>query len=267
LCVSTSGAGYDTVDVDACSKAGVIVVNQAGMNAGAVAEHTLGMMLSLSKRIVECDHRLRRERGFPREEVMGRDIAGRTLGVIGIGHIGARVARLADAFGMTVLAYDPYVAADEIIRRGARPASFEDLLGQSDFVSIHCPRNAETIGMIGARAIGLMKDGATLITTARGGIVDEAALYAALKSGHLAGAGIDVWDKEPPPLDHPLLTLDTVIATYHTAGVTVEARRNMAAQAAEQVVGILKGGRPPRLINPDIWPAYRARFEALIGVP
>ena len=114
LCVSTSGAGYDTVDVDACSKAGIIVVNQAGINAPAVAEHTLGMMLALSKRIAECDRRLRRERGFAREDLMGREISGKTLGVVGIGHVGTRVARLAQAFGMTVLAYDPYVDAEEI---------------------------------------------------------------------------------------------------------------------------------------------------------
>ena len=266
VCVSTSGAGYDTVDVEACSKAGIIVVNQAGMNAGAVAEHTLGMMLSLSKRIGECDRRLRRERGFAREEVMGHDIAGKVLGLIGIGHIGTRVARLADAFGMSVLAYDPYVAAEEIVRRGARPVTFDELLAQSDVVSIHCPRNAETLGMIDARALVRMKNGAMLVTTARGGVVDEAALYAALTSEHLSGAGVDVWDREPPPLQHPLLTLDNVIATYHTAGVTVEARRNMAAQAAEQIVGLLKGGRPPRLVNPQAWPAYRARFEAIVGV-
>ncbi|MGN6574037.1 MAG: hydroxyacid dehydrogenase [Pseudolabrys sp.] len=267
LCVSASGAGYDTVDVAACTKAGIIVVNQAGQNAGAVSEHTLGLMLSLSKRIGECDRRMRRERGFAREEVMGHDISGRVLGVIGIGHIGTRVTALAKAFGMEVLAYDPYVPADEIARRGAKPARFEDLLAQADFVSIHCPRNAETIGMINADAFRRMKAGASLITTARGGIVDETALFAALASGHLAGAGVDVWDKEPPPLDHPLLALDTVIATYHTAGVTVEARRNMAAQAADQVCGLLKGGRPPRLINPDAWPAYRERFAAVIGVP
>ena len=265
LCVSTSGAGYDTVDVDACTKAGIIVVNQAGMNAGAVAEHTLGMMLSLSKRIGEGDRRLRRERGFAREEVMGRDIAGKVLGIVGIGHVGRRVARLADAFGMTVLAYDPYVSAEDIVRRGARPATLDELLAQSDFVSIHCPRTAETLGLIGARAFGLMKRGAFLVTTARGGIVDEAALFAALTSGRLSGAGVDVWDREPPPLDHPLLTLDNVIATFHTAGVTVEARRNMAAQAAEQIVDLLKGGRPPRLVNPEAWPAYRTRFAAIIG--
>jgi D-3-phosphoglycerate dehydrogenase / 2-oxoglutarate reductase len=267
LCVSTSGAGYDTVDVDACTEAGIIVVNQAGMNAGAVAEHALGMMLSLSKRIAECDRRLRRDRGYSREDLMGRDISGKVLGIVGIGHIGTRVAHLANAFGMTVLAYDPYVAAEEIVRRGAQPVTFDMLLAQSDFVSVHCPRTAETLGMIDAAAIGRMKNRAMLVTTARGGIVDEAALLAALTSGHLSGAGVDVWDQEPPPLEHPLLTLDNVIATYHTAGVTVEARRNMAAQAAEQVVSLLKGGRPPRLINPQAWPAYRARFEAAIGLP
>jgi D-3-phosphoglycerate dehydrogenase len=266
LCVSTSGAGYDTVDVDACTRAGIIVVNQAGMNAGAVAEHTLGMMLSLSKRIGESDHRLRRERGFAREEVMGSDIAGKALGIVGIGHVGTRVARLADAFGMTVLAFDPYVAAEEIVRRGARPVALDELLDRSDFVSIHCPRTAGTVGMMGERAFGRMKRGAFLVTTARGGIVDEAALFAALASGRLGGAGVDVWDREPPPLDHPLLTLDNVIATFHTAGVTVEARRNMAAQAAEQIVGLLAGGRPSRLVNPDAWPAYRTRFEAILGL-
>lgn len=267
VCVSTSGAGYDTVDVDACTKAGIIVVNQAGMNANAVAEHTLGMMLSLSKRIGECDHRLRRERGFPREALMGHDISGKTLGVVGIGHVGTRVARLANAFDMTVLAYDPYVDPEDIVRRGARPVTFEEMLAQSDFVSIHCPRTRETLGMIDARALARMKQGAFLVTTARGGIVDEAALFAALQSGKLAGAGVDVWDKEPPPLQHPLLALDNVIATYHTAGVTVEARRHMAGQAADQVVCLLKGGRPPRLVNPEAWPTYRARFAAIIGMP
>ena len=267
LCVSTSGAGYDTVDVEACSKAGVIVVNQAGINAPAVAEHTLGLMLALSKRIAETDRRLRRERGFSREDLMGREISGKTLGIIGIGHVGTRVAHLAQAFGMTVLAYDPYVEAEEIARRGARSVTFDELLARSDFVSIHCPRTGETMGMIDARALARMKKGALFVTTARGGIHDEAALFDALKSGHLAGAGLDVWEKEPPPLQHPLLTLDSVIATYHTAGVTVEARRGVAADGAEQVIGLLKGGRPPRLVNPEIWPAYRARFEAILGVP
>ena len=168
---------------------------------------------------------------------------------------------------MTVLAYDPYVEAEEIARRGARSVTFDELLSQSDIVSIHCPRTGETMGMIDTRASVRMKKGALFVTTARGGIHDEAALFDALKSGHLAGAGLDVWEKEPPPLQHPLLTLDNVIATYHTAGVTVEERRAVAAEGAEQVIGLLKGSRPPRLVNPEIWPGYRARLEAILGVP
>ena len=176
LCVSTGGAGYDTVDVAACSKAGVIVVNQAGGNAQAVAEHTLGMMLGLSKRIGESDRRLRRERGFPREDVMGHDIQRNILGLVGIGHVGTRVARLANAFDMGVLACDPYLSADEIARRGVRAVTLNELLELSDFVSLHCPRNEETLGMIDAEAFARMKKGAAFITTSRGGIHDEAAL-------------------------------------------------------------------------------------------
>jgi len=267
LCVSSSGAGYDTVDVAACTQAGVAVVNQAGGNANSVAEHAFGLMLALSRRIVECDQRLRREQGFTREDVMGHEIGGKVLGIIGIGHTGTRVAHLAHAFGMTVLATDPYLTEEEIARRGATSAALDDLLARSDVVSLHCPRAKDTLGMIGAQALRRMKRGALFITTARGGIHDEAALLQALQSGQLAGAGLDVWDREPPPLDHPLLKLDNVVASFHTAGVTHEARRNMAAIAAEQIVGTLKGGRPPRLVNPEVWPAYAARFEAVLGMP
>jgi D-3-phosphoglycerate dehydrogenase len=267
LCVSSAGAGYDTVDVAACTRAGVAVVNQAGGNADSVAEHAVGLMLALSRRIVECDQRLRREQGFTREDVMGHEIGGKVLGIIGIGHVGTRVAALANAFRMQVLAADPYLTEEEISRRGASSVSLDDLLAQSDIVSLHCPRAKDTIGMIDARALRRMKRGALFVTTARGGIHDEAALLQALQSGHIAGAGLDVWDQEPPPLDHPLLKLDSVIASFHTAGVTHEARRNMALIAAEQIVGTLKGGRQPRLINPEVWPAYAARFEAALGLP
>ena len=266
LCVSSSGAGYDTVDVAACTRAGIVVMNQAGGNANSVAEHAFGMMIALSRRIIECDRRLRNETGFTREDMMGHEIGGKVLGIVGIGHVGTRVAALARAFGMSVLATDPYLTEEEIARRGARSATLEDLLAQSDIVSLHCPRAKDTIGMIDARALQRMKRGAMFITTARGGIHDEAALHAALESGHIGGAGLDVWDREPPPLAHPLLKLDSVIASFHTAGVTHEARRNMAAIAAEQIAGALKGGRPPRLINPEVWPAYAARIEALLGV-
>jgi D-3-phosphoglycerate dehydrogenase len=265
LCVSSSGAGYDTVDVAACTQAGVAVVNQAGGNANSVAEHAFGLMLALSRRIIECNRRLRQETGFSREDVMGHELGGKVLGIIGIGHVGTRTAALAHAFGMPVLATDPYLTDEEIGRRGAEPAALDDLLARSDIVSLHCPRAKDTLGMIDARAFQRMKRGALFITTARGGIHDEAALLAALESGHIAGAGLDVWDQEPPPLDHPLLKFENVIASYHTAGVTHEARRNMAAIAAEQIVGVLKGGRPPRFINPEVWPAYAARYEAVLG--
>jgi D-3-phosphoglycerate dehydrogenase len=267
LCVSSSGAGYDTTDVAACTAAGIAVMNQAGGNADSVAELTLGLMIDVSRRITESDRRLRRERGFTREDVMGRDLRGKVLGLVGIGHIGSRVARLARAFGMTVLATDPYLTREEIERRDARPASFDEVLRLSDFVSLHCPRDRKTLGLMDAAAFAAMKRGAFLISTARGGIHMEAALADALRSGHLAGAGLDVWDQEPPPLDHPLLTMDNVVATFHTAGVSHEARRNMASIAAEQIVKAMKGDRPSRLVNPEVWPAYAARFGRILGIP
>lgn len=265
LCVSSSGAGYDTVDVAACTAAGVIVVNQAGGNAVSVAEHTLGLMLGVSRRMAEGDRRLRREVGYGREDIMGHEISGKTLGLVGIGHIGTRVAALARAFGMTVLATDPLLTDAEVERRGAQPASLDALLAQSDFVSLHCPRDASTLKLMNAERFARMKRGAIFITTARGGVHDEAALLHALQSGHLAGAGVDVWDQEPPPLNHPLLALDNVFGTYHVAGVTHESRRNMARISAEQIVTLLRGARPPRLINPEAWPAFEERRARLLA--
>ena len=265
LCVSSSGAGYDTIDVEACSKAGVLVVNQTGGNAVSVAEHALGMIIALAHRIVESDKRLRRETGFNRDDLMGAELAGKTVGIVGVGNIGTRVARLAEAFGMRVIACDPYLDEQEIGRRGARAVKFDDLLAESDYVSVHCPRNAETLKLFDARAFGRMKRGAKFVSTARGGIHDEKALHDALQSGQVGGAGLDVWDQEPPPLDHPLLKLDTVIATFHTAGVTAEARSNMAAIAADQIAAFLGGTKPPRIVNPPAWPAVEQRMQALLA--
>ena len=266
LTVSTYGAGYDTVDVAACTAAGVAVMNQSGSNAGAVAEHTLGLMLGLSKRIGECDRRLRRGERFTRGDLMGTDLAGRTLGLVGIGHAGRRVAALAQAFGMTVLACDPFVDAAEIQRRGAEPVSMAQLLQRADVVSLHCPLDASTAGLFGSAAFAAMKPGTFFITTARGGVHDEAALHAALVTGHLGGAGLDVWDVEPPPADHPLLALDNVLATTHTAGVTREARVAMASMAAQQIIGLVRGETPPRLANPEVWPKVAARLAPFLPV-
>jgi D-3-phosphoglycerate dehydrogenase len=265
MAISTYGAGYDSVDVHACNNAGVIVMNQAGANRDSVAEHTLALILSVVHRLVESDRLLRTKRGFSREDLMGHEVKGMTLGLVGIGHVGTTVAAMAKAFGMKVIATDPYVDAAEIARRGAQPVTFDELLAASDIVSLHCPRDKSTINMMGAAQYARMKRGAYFISTARGGIHDEMALAAALTSGHLAGAGLDVWQPEPPPLDHPLLKLANVFATYHTAGVTFEARRNIATLGSEQVVQLLRGAKPPRLVNPEAWPAFQARFKQRRG--
>jgi D-3-phosphoglycerate dehydrogenase len=208
---------------------------------------------------------MRREQGFAREDVMGHEIRGRTLGIVGIGNVGRRVALLAKAFAMQVLATDPLLPPEEIVARGAQPVAFDELLARSDFVSLHCPRDAGTLRLMNAEAFARMKKGAIFITTARGGIHDEAALLQALESGHLAGAGLDVWEREPPPLDHPLLARDDVFATFHTAGVTHEARRNVAGMAAEQLIGLWRGERPPRLVNPEALPAFEERRHRILA--
>jgi len=266
LVVSTSGAGYDTVNLKDCTAAGVLVVNQAGGNAEAVAQHVLGMLLCLGKRIVEADRALRRGAVVDRTAYVGRQTQGRTIGIVGLGNVGRRVAELTGTLlGMQVLATDPYLSAEEMARRGAQKVELDELLRRSDYVSINCPLIDETRGMIGARELALMPKQAYLITTARGFIHDETALLDALRNGRLAGAGLDVWDKEPPPPDHPLLKLDNVIASPHTAGVTGEARANMGRIAAEQILGCLDGKRPPRLLNPEVWPVYAQRFERAFG--
>jgi D-3-phosphoglycerate dehydrogenase len=266
LVVSTNGAGFDTVDVKDCTEAGVLVVNQSGGNAEAVAAHVLAMMLTLSKQLIQTNHALRRGTMRDRAAFMGTDLNGRTIGIVGLGNVGRRVAELCRGpFGMQVIACDPYLDAATVAARGAVKVTLEELLRRADFVSINCPLDEETRGMIGAREFALMQPHAYFITTARGSIHDERALAEALRGKAIAGAGIDVWDKEPPPSEHPLLQFDNVIASPHTAGTTREARANMGRIAAEQMVMILDGKRPPRIVNPQVWPAYAKRFEQIFG--
>jgi D-3-phosphoglycerate dehydrogenase len=266
LIVSSNGAGYDPVDVEACTAAGVVVVNQSGGNANSVAEHALGMMLTLSKRIIEADRALRRDPDVNRNALMGTEAQGKTIGIVGIGNVGRRLAELCKGlFGMKVLAYDPFVSGSEIAARGAEKVELDDLLRRSDYVSINCPLTKDNRGMIGARQYALMQPHAYFITTARGFIHDEAALLEALRNKKIAGAGLDVWSKEPPPADHPLLQFDNVLASPHTAGITREARINMGRIAAEQMLDALDGKRPPRIINPEVWPDYAKRFERVFG--
>ena len=260
LCVSSGGAGYDTVDVAACTREGVAVVNQAGANAASVAEMTFALLLSLVKRLGESEAALRAGTAVSREALMGHEIEGLTIGVVGIGEIGRRVARIATGFGLKVIAYDPLLTDAQIAERGAAPVTFDALLQQADIVSLHCPLNAVTRGMVNAAALRRMKRGALFVSTARGGIHDEAALLAALESGHIAGAGLDVWQVEPPPPRSGLLQRPDVAAAFHTGGVTHEGRRKVAQGSATQIMDMLAGRKPARLLNPEVWPRFLARL-------
>jgi D-3-phosphoglycerate dehydrogenase / 2-oxoglutarate reductase len=267
LVLSTNGAGFDTVNLNDATAAGVAVVNQAGGNKEGVAEHVMALMLALSKRLVVADHAMRGGAAYQRRDFMGDDVQGRTIGIIGIGHVGSRVAELCRGlFQMRVLAYDPYLSADEVKTRGAeKVASLEELLRQADYVTVNCPHTAETRMMLGPPQFAQMQPHAYFITTARGGIHDEAALAEALTAKRIAGAGLDVWEEEPPPNEHPLLKFDNVLVSPHTAGITRQSRHNIARIAAEQLLDILDGRRPPRLLNPEVWPIYAERFARILG--
>lgn len=266
LAISTIGAGFDVVDVDACTAAGILVLNQTGLNKEAVAEHALGMMLSLSKKIVQTNHALRHGGKLERFNHLGNDLYGKTVGIVGLGEIGTRMARIcARAFDMRVLACDPLLTAKQIEERGARGVDLNELLAQSDYVTLHCPRTPETLGMFGAAQFAAMKRSAYFINTARGGVHDETALYEALTAGQLAGAGLDVFVTEPPPASHPLLSLGNVVVSPHIAGITDEAMRAMAQGAAEQWLGLFRGERPTRLVNPEAWPKFQQRYQHILG--
>jgi D-3-phosphoglycerate dehydrogenase len=267
LAISTNGSGADTIDIPACTEAGVLVVNQAGGNKEAVAEHALGMMLCLSKRIIEADRAVRRVEGLERETLMGHDLFGKTVGIVGFGNIGRRLAELARGlFQMRVIAHDPFIDDAAFVAGGAEKVSLESLMGQADFISVHCPRNPSSERMLDAAMFAHAQPHAYFVNTARGGIHVEADLAEALREGRLAGAGLDVWEEEPPALDHPLLGFDNVIVSPHTAGVTHEARRNMATGTIEQIDDIVRGRRAPRILNPEVWDRYCERFEAILGL-
>jgi D-3-phosphoglycerate dehydrogenase len=265
LAVCSAGAGYDIIDVDACTAAGVIVCNNSGPGREAVAEHALGFMLTLAKKISLADRVMRRERVQDRSSLRSSELLGKTLGIVGVGQIGARLIELCAPFAMEVLAYDPYLSAEDAQARGAEKVELDELLERSDFVQLNCPLTSETEGLIGREQFARMKPTAFFITTARGPVHDEAALYDALVAGKIAGAGIDVFHDEPPDPSHPLLTLDTVVASPHTAGITIEATRDIALATADQWLTIFAGKVPPRLLNPDAWPAYADRFETRLG--
>lgn len=266
LAISSTGAGFDMIDVDACTAAGVIVLNQSGTNKEGVAEHALGLMLALSKKINLSERAMRTVANMDRLGYDGNDLLGKTLGIIGIGNIGTRLATICRlAFDMRILAYDPYLTAEQIAARGAEKVGLDEVMAQSDYVSVHCPRTKETFGMLTRAQFAQMKPSAYFVNTARGGIHDEDDLAAILREGRIAGAGLDVFLKEPPDLDHPLLALENVIVTPHNAGMTAESVLNMVTETAKQWISVFDGRVPARLVNPEAWPRYCERFAEHLG--
>lgn len=254
LVVTRIGVGFDAVDVAALSRAKVPLMVAGSANSPSVAEHALFMMLTLAKRATEMHSLVRDNKWADRLGMLPYDLFGKTVLIIGFGRIGSRTAKRCLAMEMNVLVFDPYKPAADIKAAGCEPvADLDAALPRADFVTIHCPKNPETVGMFNADRLKRMKPAAYLINTARGGIVDEAALYAALTSGKLAGAGLDVFEQEPPPAGQALLALPNVITAPHVAGVTVEAVDRMSEQTARNILSVLDGD-PLRqnVINQDV---------------
>ncbi len=253
--VGKHGVGVDNIDLDAATELGIKVVNAPLANVESVAEHAVALMLALAKSLLPLDGAVKGGNFDFRDSYVCRELSGKTLGLVGIGNIGGRVARKCiAAFDMKVLAYDIYVSKERAEELGVTLVdSLDELLRASDFLSLHAPLTPETRGMIGSRELGIMKPTAYLVNTSRGGVVDESALSEALKSGKIAGGGIDAYAQEPPDSSDPLFGLENVITTPHTGGITVEAMERMALTAAEGVVSVLSGKKPQYLVNQGVW--------------
>jgi D-3-phosphoglycerate dehydrogenase len=244
--VARTGVGFDAsrIDLDAAREHGVWVTNMPGSNAAAVAELAFGQMIALARHTIEANRAVKDNRWSDYLRFQGFELAGKTLGIVGMGNIGTRVALRARAFEMLLLVCDPYIPASHVTSLGGRWVALEELFAESDFVTLHCPLNRETRHMVGERQLACMKRSACLVNLARGGVVDENALYDFLKEKRIAGAAIDVMETEPPRKDHPLIGLDNVIFTPHIGGSTREAQKRGEWGAAEEVVRVLEGKEP-----------------------
>ncbi|MCY4062121.1 MAG: hydroxyacid dehydrogenase [Chloroflexi bacterium] len=271
LIIARTGVGYDTVDVPACTARDIAVVNAPDAPTISTAEQAVTLIMTVARDIKGITNELQRMLDSGQQkDIWGAYVAwelhSTQLGIVGLGRIGGHVSGIAKAIGMKVVAYDPYISDERFAMLGVEKAnSLEKLLAGSDFVSLHLPLNDETYKLMNAERFGQMKRGAVFINVSRGGHVDEAALTDALDRGHLFGAGLDVTDPEPPLAGNPLLGRDNVVITPHVASATVAGRPRLTIHALEQVVQVLRGERPPHLLNPEVWEAVRARWEAIQG--
>ena len=238
--IGRAGVGLDNVDVEACTARGILVINAPTANIISATEHTMGMLLALCRNIPEAHASVKRGE-WTRSKFIGVELSGKTLGVIGLGRIGTRVTTRARGFGMTVIAYDPYVAPSVFEKVAAERVSLDDLLARADVITVHTPLSEETRGMLGAGEIAKMKDGVLALNIARGGIYEEGALAAALNSGKIGGAAVDVYVSEPPARDHPLLNAKNIVLSPHIGANTIEAQDRVAVQTSEMVVDALRG--------------------------
>ena len=257
--ISNYAVGFDNIDVKGATDRGIVVVNTPSDEVNeAVAEHTWALILALARRIVESDEAVRRGgyKGWEPDIFIGVNIIGKTLGIVGLGRIGSMVARRAKGYNMTVLynKHDPDPEAEKEL--GVTFASLDELLAKSDFVSLHVPLTDETRHMINKETLAKMKKGSFLINTARGPIVDERSLVEALKSGHLAGVALDVFDNEPN-IDPEFLAMPNTITTPHIASATLEARNKMGEQAVEAILDTLEGEKPTAIVNEEVWQKRR----------
>ncbi|MCB1020473.1 MAG: hydroxyacid dehydrogenase [Acidobacteria bacterium] len=269
LVLSRTGIGYDKIDVPAATERGIAVCNTPDAPTISTAEFALALLLSAAKKLKTAEHALMTSENKPRDyykEHEAIELYGRRLGLVGFGRIGRYVAKVAQAMGMVVAAYDPFVAPAQAAALGVElRAEMADVLADADFVSLHLPLSKETYRIVNADVLAKFKRGAMLINASRGGLVDEAALEAALDSGQLSGFAADVTDPEPPLVENPLLHRPDVLITPHVGSATAAGKHRILTAAVANVAQVLRGERPQDLVNPEVWPRVEERLRALRG--
>jgi D-3-phosphoglycerate dehydrogenase len=252
--IGRTGSGYDNVDIAAATQEGIPVVFTPGASAKSVAEGTLAMMLALVKRLPELDHNTRAGEWHVRDKTVIGDLQGTVVGVIGLGHIGGNVVRLLHNFEARVLGYDPAVSREVATAMGAELVEMDELLRQSDIVTLHAPLNAQTHGMINRRTLGLIKRGAILVNLARGGLMESLdVIFDALESGHLSAVGLDVFPDEPPNISHPIFRHPRVLFTPHALGLSVKGAQAIFEMASRGMAEVLEGRIPENVVNPEVF--------------